>query len=149
MAAHLDLRRWWTKTSSNFAAGITTPPMIETLQDQYGVLLPIDFKEYILTACPAEDFWDAEHTVWWHFGRIKNVPEEYPHEIRSVTIAEQARRYLFFADYCDWCWAWAISCTYDENWGKIALIGEAPDRFVANSFSDFVQKYLADIRLVC
>jgi len=63
--------------------------------------------------------------------------------VSNSQIAGSQAQYLFFADYCIWCWAWAIACTNDGNRGKVAVIGGAPDRFVADSFSDFVQKYLA------
>jgi len=110
--------------------------------------LPDGFKEYLLASCPDEDTADKENTTWWAFDRIKNVPEEYEHEVLNAEISAHAGQYLFFADYCIWCWAWAISCTDDSNRGRVAIIGGSPDRFVADTFSEFKQRYLRDIRSV-
>lgn len=62
----------------------------------------------------------------------------------DAVIAAEAHSYLFFADYSIWCWAWAICCGDGPNRGKVALVGGAPDRIVADSFSDFVERYLRD-----
>ena len=37
---------------------------------------------------------------------------------------------------------WTISCTDDDNRGRVALIGGLPDHFVANSFVEFVERSL-------
>jgi hypothetical protein len=55
---------------------------------------------------------DNEMVTWWNFDRIKNIPDEYAHELGPV-ITNGGREFLFFADYLDWCWAWAISCAYE------------------------------------
>jgi hypothetical protein len=88
--------------------------------------------------------------TWWEFERIKNIPDEYRDQSQSPellrpAIARQAHKYLFFADYCIWCSAWAISCADDESRGNVAyIVGLGRDRIVASSFSDFVQKYTSD-----
>ena len=56
-------------------------------------------------------------------------------------IAKDAAKYLFFADYAIWCWAWAIACGEDENHGRVVVIS-GQDRFVANSFAQFVDLYI-------
>ena len=96
-----------------------------------------------------EETWDSNNTTWWHFERIRNITEEYEHKVSNPEIANHQSQYLFFADYAIWCWAWAISCTNDGNRGKVALIGGLPDRFVAGSFSEFVERYIGDFRSVC
>ena len=92
---------------------------------------------------------DNEVTTWWNFRDIKNIPDGLAGEVGPV-IRDRGEKYLFFADYSLWCWAWAISCTEDEDRGKVAMITNgAHDRFVADSFSDFVARYVSDMRLVC
>jgi hypothetical protein len=56
-------------------------------------------------------------TTWWSLDRIKNIVDEYPDKINDETIGRDAAKYLFFADYSIWCWAWAITCGDDENRG--------------------------------
>jgi hypothetical protein len=80
---------------------------------------------------------------------VKNIPDEYEHEVDNPQIADEAASYLFFADYMIWCWAWAVCCSEGPNRGKVALIGGSPDRFVANSFSEFIDEYLVDPKGLC
>jgi hypothetical protein len=86
-------------------------------------------------------------TTWWSLDRIKNVANEYEHPIRNAVIARDAAKYLFFADYSIWCWAWAIACGDDENWGRVVVIS-GNDRIVADSFAQFVDRYIDDFSQV-
>ena len=91
---------------------------------------------------------DAETTAWWPLQRLKNIPDEYPHTVTDPTIAKNAPRYIFFADYMIWCWAWAIDCGDGKDRGRVAVIGGSPDRFVADSFAEFVDRYVEDQRQI-
>jgi hypothetical protein len=116
--------------------------------EKLSCLLPEDFRQYLRVSSPVGEEMDAEMVTWWGIGRVKNIPDEFPHALAPI-ISDEGKKYLFFADYCIWCWAWAISCADDDSRGKVALIAGHPyDRFVANSFSDFVQTYLSDARSV-
>lgn len=85
--------------------------------------------------------------MWWGFDQIKNIPDEdasstYPgHE---PTIWANVAKYLYFADYMVWCWAWAINCSDDENRGRVIVVGWEDTCFVADSFSELVTRYTAD-----
>jgi hypothetical protein len=147
--AHLKLQQWWNETSSGISTTTISAVQIQALEQRYAVSLPDDFRAYLSASSPVKDPLDDNVTCWWPFERIRNIPEEYEHEVSSPEIANHQSQYLFFADYAIWCWAWAISCTNDENRGKVALIGGLPDRFVAGSFSEFVERYISDFRSVC
>ena len=149
MQAYERLQQWWADTSSKVSLELPSASDVEDLERRYALTIPEAFKDYLLHACPKPDAWDAENSTWWDFGRIKNVTEEYEHKLHEPSISSHADQYLVFADYAIWCWAWAIACTNDENRGKIALIGGNPDRFVANSFTAFVEAYTSDFRSVC
>jgi len=145
----LELRRWWSETSPHVLTEPASLSKVEELERRYAISLPTDFKDYLLTSCPTGESWDRENTIWWPLDRIKSISEEYEHKVDEPHIAALAGQYLIFADYCIWCWAWAISCATDENRGKVAIIGGMPDRFVADSFSEFLQRYISNFRSVC
>jgi hypothetical protein len=125
---------WFTRS------GVDTAPAslsdIAALEQRCGVQLPQDFRDYLLAAAPAAENMDAEGTKWWPLDQIKSVPEEL-----NETDQRQAQ-YLIFADYLVWCYAWAIVCTEDPNHGRVSFIG-GRDGFVADSFAEFVDLYLA------
>lgn len=117
---------------------------IAAIEKRYSLRLPQQFRNYLETTVPQAEYcgMDDEYFEWWPTARIKNIPDEYPHPLCNDIIAGQSEKYLFFADYLIWCWAWAISCTQDANRGKVALINGLTDQFVADNFDDFVNKYV-------
>jgi hypothetical protein len=142
------LQRYWLQTGSDVQTTTPGERAVVALEQKYHVRLPEDFRDYLLHSCPSsENNWDSESTCWWPLGRIKNIPEEYKHEISNPAVAGDASKYIFFADYCMWCWAWAIACGDDENRGKIAVIGGS-DNFVADSLAQFVDRYINDAQSV-
>jgi len=114
---------------------------IADIEARYAMTLPEDFREYLASACPYEDRHDSEDTTWWGFEQIRSLPEAYPHAVSGELAWHAVDKYLVFADFMVWCWAWAINCGDDERRGRVAIIGGSPDRFVAKSFRDFLQLY--------
>ena len=86
---------------------------------------------------------DDAGIIWWAAERIKSLREECgdsaPDGQRNKAIEDEADKYIVFADYLMGCYAYAICCSDGPNWGKVALIGVEPDRFVASTFSTFVR----------
>jgi SMI1 / KNR4 family (SUKH-1) len=135
------LQRHWAATGGHVKTTNHTESEVAALESKYGIRIPDDFREYLLASCSAdEDLWDG-FVGWWPLERIKNIPDELPNEAENPQVAANAKTYLFFADYSIWCWAWAIACGDDENRGRVAVIS-GHDRFVADSFSDFVDLYI-------
>jgi hypothetical protein len=91
-----------------------------------------------------EENWDQEMGNWWPLSRIKNIPDEYEHALPDFIPFRGGLKYLFFLDHCVWCWAWAISCADDDTHGKVAVIGHPNERYVADSFTEFVERYTRD-----
>ena len=145
MHPHLVLQNWWSQTESEVSTTVTPEAEITALEGRYGVRLPHDFREYLREGAPVAENWDAEDGNWWPIGRIRSVPDEYPHPV-GEGVARNAAQHLFFLDYSIWSWAWAISCADDETRGKIAVIGGGglADGYVADSFSEFVDAYTSD-----
>src|SRR3954469_25198206 len=109
------------------------------LQERYGLSLPGEFETYLTEGSPQTDSMDDGGIIWWAAERIKSLRDECgpttPDAQRNPDIESEAHQYLVFADYLDWCYAYAICCSEGANRGKVALIGVKPDRFVARSFS--------------
>jgi hypothetical protein len=138
------LQQWWKETRAGIKTETIPDQFIAELENRYSLILPDDFRDYLRFSSPAGDTWDARMCTWWDFKRIKNIPDEYSYE-PGPAVAGEAHKYLFFADYSIWCWAWAISCAEGESRGRVAFIGgSAYDKIVASSFSDFVRKYISD-----
>ena len=141
---HVKLAEWWSATSSGIAVKNNDPASIAKLEERYGVSLPTEFRTYLWCGCPQNDpSWDNELTNWWPIYRIRNVTDEYSSLIRLSAINDAPDKFIFFADYSIWAWAWAICCDEGEHRGKVAVIGGG-DRFVASSFDEFVDRYIAD-----
>ncbi|MEI6643392.1 MAG: SMI1/KNR4 family protein [Novosphingobium sp.] len=142
MQSHLVLQNWWSLTGTVITTRTCSEAEIAALEQRYGVTLPDDFRNYLRESAPVAENCDEEDGKWWPIERIRNIPDEYEHEV-GAALARNAAQHLFFVDFSIWCWAWAISCANDETRGKIAVIGGggSADGYVADSFAEFVQKY--------
>ena len=138
------LRKHWDVTKAGVETISHEESEVGALEARYGLRLPDDFRDYLLHSCPRGEWteWDESLIIWWGLSKIRNIPEEYDHwtTIKNPNVLADAAKYLFFADYCIWCWAWAIDCGEGANRGRIAAIGGG-DRFVADSFAEFVVRY--------
>jgi hypothetical protein len=142
------LQRYWRESNSEVATRVHDESAIVAVEQKYDVKLPEDFREYLLYCCPAGENWDDKLTDWWSLDRIKNIPHEHQHKIANDLVSQDARRYLFFADYSIWCAAWAIACGVDENRGRVVFIDGRYDRFVSDSFSQFIEASIWDWRSI-
>ncbi len=118
-------------------------PEVSSLEAHYAVFLPADFRAYLLHACSTIDDGGQmdDYNAWWGLERIRSVLEEFDDQSPSI-LATDPRKTLIFADHMIWCWAWAICCDGGHNHGRIMVIG--PDRWVADNFSEFVDRYVAE-----
>jgi SMI1 / KNR4 family (SUKH-1) len=137
------LKRYWIDTGVAVDAVALSEQQLEGLERKYGVRLPDDLRDYLRYSCPVDESVGDDLVCWWPLDRIKNIVDELPGGITDETIARDAAKYLFFADYSIWCWAWATACGDDENRGRVACIS-GRDRFVADSFAQFVDLFVQD-----
>lgn len=146
---HQALRLWWAKTGNKVTSRPSKEAEICALEERYDVRLPADFRDYLVHSVPAAENWDQELGNWWPLAQIKNIPDEYEHTV-AEPIGSTAGKHMFFVDHSIWCWAWAISCANDETYGKVAVIaGGEHDRYVADSFAEFVDRYINDWGFLC
>lgn len=115
---------------------------VRTIEERHRVRLPDDFADYLRWGSPQKEWVDEGGISWWAVDRIASwheLHDNLPDGIRLPEIEDHASEYLVFADFLDWCCAWAICCAEGSNRGKVALIGVTPDRFVAGSFLSFTR----------
>jgi hypothetical protein len=99
MHAYLKLQEWWSRTEAGIATEGRSDEHIEALVRRYDLQMPDDFRRYLISSSPIAENWDDEMGNWWPLERLKNIPDEYEHEIPSF-IPEQGRKFLFFLDLC-------------------------------------------------
>ena len=140
----------WLGTGALGAAELERRELaIRKVEQDNSLALPDDFRLYLLHASPIDQAWDDEMVIWWPIERLKNIPDEYEQAVKDPRVASNAEDWLFFADFSLWCWAWAICCGEGEDRGRIALVGGSPDRIVAGSFAEFVDRHLSDPNSLC
>lgn len=145
MKPYEKLMRHWTETDAQVTTVRHDPDVVARFEARHEIRLPEDFRDYLSFACPRDDYCYDAMTDWWRLDRLKLIPQEYTAQIDNPIVARNAERYLFFADYGVWCYAWAINCGGDEHRGKIAAVGISNDHFVADSFAAFVDGYIRDV----
>ena len=148
-ATHEILLEHWLRSGENPGRIANAASVVCDLERRYQMALPEDFRGYLLHSAPENDLWDNDDFIWWSPIRVKNIPDEYEHEIDNLQVKPHAGSYLFFADYCIWCWAWAICCDQSENRGKVIRVGGGDDPFVADSFSEFIRAYMTEPMSLC
>lgn len=123
---------------------------VARLEERYFILIPDDFRRYLLNVAPLADVVDDEMTTWWSLDRVTSLPDGLaevsilpPKPSGNPDIAAEEDAYLLFADYMIWCWGWAVCCSNGPNRGRVAMIGDR-EGFVADSFDEFVRRYLLD-----
>jgi hypothetical protein len=141
LSAHKKLVRYCLESGDDINWGRSDEEAVAELETRYGINFPADFREYLLEICPTDFQMDHNWTQWWSLSQIKSIPESYRHRLTDAEIAANAAGYLFFADYLIWSWAWAICCLAGSNYGRVVVIS-GKDRFVANSFAEFIDGYI-------
>jgi len=125
---------------------------IREFEHHYRVELPTDFRDYFLHVDGMSTQWpnaqDPDGYAFWSLDGVKSVPEEaLKHKSgQDWSNFPSAESLFVFADYLDWSWAYGIRLlTARSESGQVFIIGKQETAIqVAESFSDFVELYLAD-----
>jgi hypothetical protein len=137
------LQNYWLGLETRIMARGTSEADLVSLEQKYKVQLPCDFREYLFHISPALSQMDDNGTAFWPLGDIKNIPDEHECDLYNETVTKDAHHYLFFADFAIWSMAWAIACGEDNRGRVIVVSGET--RFVADSFGEFVDRYIENV----
>lgn len=103
--AYLVLASFWARGGDYPAPCPRAEQAVRVIEQRYGIVLPEDFRAYLLSVAPAEDYWDDNDGIWWAPKNIRSIAEEYAYAVRDPGIAARSKGCLFFADYCAWFWA--------------------------------------------
>ena len=124
---------------------------VRHFEEIHNVRLPPDLRDYLLfidgmDRTSITDYQDRNGFSFWPLSKIKSAGEEAGlHPGGYWDFPNQDVLYVF-ANYLDWCWAYAILLSKDPtDDSPVFVLGKAklPIK-VANSFREFVGIYLAD-----
>ena len=140
----------WTLRGLGIADG-NSESVVRAFELKHGVILPVDFREYLLSVDgmmqlhghDCDPLWFA----FWPLDRIRNAQEECSKPRMSLPKVANLANYFVFADYLQWCWAYAIRLSGDRSdRNPVFAIGSLNDGEIASSFSDFVDLYISDAK---
>ncbi|PTS82518.1 hypothetical protein DBR17_08945 [Sphingomonas sp. HMWF008] len=138
------LRAYLEAPASSVRTSSRPESEIEAIERRYNVRLPLEYRDFLIHAAPVQDNdMDNDLGSWWTPERVKSILDEGVHSNYPPDVAAEAETALFFLDHLGWCWAWAICCGDGPNHGRVILIN-SKDRFVADSFGEFVNRYIND-----
>lgn len=149
-APHDRLLALWAKPGQGYRRHVAHGAAeVASLAAHYGVRLPDDFRDYLIHACSTLDdggVMDEFGNAWWGLERIRSLVEECgaPKADDAVAVTSAASA-LLFADTLIWCSAWGVCCKEGPDFGRVFLVSDG-ERFVADSFAEFVARYLEDDR---
>lgn len=149
-APHDRLLALWAKPGQDYSRHVSHGAAeVASLAAHYGVRLPGDFRDYLIHACSTLDgggIMDEFGNAWWGLERIRSLVEECgEQEANDVLAGASAAKALLFADTLIWCTAWGVCCEEGPDFGRVFLVSSGK-RFVADSFAEFVARYVEDDR---
>ena len=111
---------------------------VRAFEARTGVSLPEDMSRYFLSVGGMqENCTDGDLFCFW------SLAEVGPVESDSVINAAAYAGYYLFADFMIWSHAYGVRLAGDASHPVVIVGGEAPIQ-VAESFTDFLRKYLRD-----
>jgi hypothetical protein len=140
------LRQHWLNQGIALGNG-ASETQVEELESKYHIVLPDDFKEYLLSiSWPVfEERWEIDDYLisFWEINRIKNLKEKYPHFKNS-----EVESYFIFADYSLSCHTYAIKLQQKVAITPIFftcyIAPDYPIIQIASSFTEFLERYIAN-----
>ena len=121
---------------------------ISLFESKYGVTLPKDMREYFGAIDGMEmNTSEGELMVsFWQLSRVRPIPEEYSDPSHRASDhymrVPNPECYFCFADYMIESEVYAIRLSADPSVKNTVIAYEGTEK--AESFSDFVRKYLED-----
>jgi hypothetical protein len=122
----------WSAASAEARRGASAAD-VRALEERYNVHLPEEFSAYLQRANGMRDGdMDSERLI--HFYGLDRIS--------PVGVDDEEGRYFVFADFMIGSHEYAIALA-GSHYGSVAIVDDTgPPRIVADSFVDFVDKYL-------
>lgn len=120
---------------------------MKSFETKYSVVLPPDVRAYLCAANgmtgEAQSDQDREGFSFWALERWRPTVEE-PGAVEGLLNDDPLRGLFTFADYMTWSWAYAVRLdSRQSDHGSVFLVGDGPPYVVAETFSEFFDKYVA------
>jgi hypothetical protein len=146
------LLSYWKNQGLILANGNADGVLAE-FESKYSILLPNDMRRYLSAAngmsnIPGRDS-DSNGFRFWPLEEIK--PTVAACEVAGVPLlpGQNSDRLFIFADYFDWSWAYAIDLSETNRESQPVIhIGTLESKTVAQSFTEFVNLYLEDAKVL-
>ncbi len=127
-------------------SGVTEKEIV-SFEAKYGVVLPLDVRQYFMAANGTGDAMDEVLCRFWPLMEVKPV-----HDVLELDRFNCPDRFAYpdcftFADHCIRSWDYAFRLTNDPT--QPALVfrvtgGDQPGEQMSSSFRDFMNRYAED-----
>jgi hypothetical protein len=139
----------WRSIDLRIPSG-NSPAVISDFEARHHVIFPDDFHEYFLAVngmsrVVGHDC-DKNGFSFWQLERVKPASGETQKNKSLLLSVEQPDHYFLFADYLQWCWAYAIRLGPDTCPNDVILVGTLKPQKAASTFSEFLELYFRDAK---
>lgn len=137
------LRQYWEEGEAPSLSPPAPPAEVRALELSKGVALPNDFRNYLEQINGFDQqrtYQDERGFNFWPLEKLTTVADCDDPSFGFVGDAG----YIMFCDYLDLSWVYALSARPGAH--QVVLLGtrDGQPKVVADSFSQFVDRYLAD-----
>ena len=142
------VKHHWLSHNVAFNEGVSAD-FLADFERRFGVVLPHDMRDYFLAVNGMqEDVTDDEMLRFWPLEEVKPLPSGAP-GYATADYIDTPESIFLFADYSLWAHAYAIRLSASElSKNEIFIIGGDYPILLFQSFSELVESYLADKRLM-
>lgn len=137
-----NLKQFWANQSIKVGRPVSLAE-IEQFEAAHQIILPLDFKSYLLEVNGMNDeAWETDDNLicFWSLRNIKSLIEEYSDWAEGI---EHANEYFIFADYSIRCHDFAVRAMAGKtDTAPVYVLYDQPQQ-VASSFAEFIERYIA------
>jgi hypothetical protein len=134
----------WTSVGLPLRPGCP-PGRIDSFEARIGVRLPSDLRDFLARANGSEK--DETGFSFWPLEEYESFDQEVAHHSQNWPRGKDSGSYYVFCDYLHWSWGYAIRLADRDGESApntVIPIGMKEIFTVADTFSEFVDLYLAD-----
>lgn len=138
-----DLKKKWDK--ENCRSIPASEDEVRGFEQAKSIQLPTDFRNYLLELNGTVENGDAQIFEFYPLDKLKAWDESDWVIPKNTPSWFKPEEFFIFADYLISCWAYAVRLSANKNdGGLIVVLGGTNFIVAANTFTDFIELYLAD-----